>query len=180
MEQLRASTGRGRARSTAIKVALMALGVAVGMGCGGTPPPVALPAPSSGRFLTLEEQQALSRGQLEQYCRMLDQYLDSVRTDITAARSMADSLAVVSDSLTTAHQELNLEMQRLQGQVQRLKSMRKGPTQYVVQEGDTLMKLAGLFYGSSAEWRKIYNANKAVIDDPAAPLKAGIKITVPQ
>lgn len=175
-----ARTGRGRARSSVVMGALLALGMAVGIGCGGTPPPVELPAPSSGRYLTLEEQHALSRGQLEQYCRMLDQYLDSVRTDITSARRMADSLSLASDSLNTAHQELNLEMQRLQGQVQRLKSMRKGPTSYVVQDGDTLMKLAGLFYGSSADWRKIYNANKDVIDDPAAPLKAGVKITVPQ
>jgi nucleoid-associated protein YgaU len=175
-----AGTGRSRVRSSVMMGALLALGVAVGIGCGGTPPPVELPVPSSGRFLTLEEQHALGRGQLEQYCRMLDQFLDSVRTDITLARRMADSLSVVSDSLNTAHQELNLEMQRLQGQVQRLKSMRKGPTSYIVQDGDTLMKLAALFYGSSAEWRKIYNANKDVIDDPAAPLKAGLKITVPQ
>jgi nucleoid-associated protein YgaU len=160
--------------------ALLLLGTALGIGCGGTPPPVALPTPSSGRFLTLEEQHALSRGQLDQYCRMLDQYLDSVRADVSLARHMADSLAVVSDSLNSAQSELNLEMQRLQGQVQRLKSMRKGPTQYVVQEGDTLMKLATLFYGTSSEWRKIYNVNKELIDDPASPLKAGLKITIPQ
>ena len=40
-------------------------------GCGA-PPPVELPSPDSGRFLTLEEQQALSEAQLKGYCQMLD------------------------------------------------------------------------------------------------------------
>jgi nucleoid-associated protein YgaU len=171
---------RGRARAAGILGAAGVLIAGLGIGCGGSRPAVELPSPASGRFLTLEEQQALDRGQLETYCRMLDQHLDSLRAEIELARGMADSLTTVSDSLNTVHSELNLEMQKLQGQVQRLKSMRKGPTQYVVQDGDTLMKLSSLFYGSSAEWRKIYTANRELIDDPAAPLKAGLKITIPQ
>jgi nucleoid-associated protein YgaU len=160
--------------------AALVLGLGLLIGCGGARPPVELPSPSSGRFLSLDEQRALSRGQLTQYCGMLDDYLDSLRIDIELARHMADSLGTLSDSLNGAHSELNLELQRLQGQVGRLKSMRKGPTQYVVQDGDTLMKLATLFYGTSSEWRKIYNANREQISDPAAPLPAGLKLTIPQ
>lgn len=37
---------------------------------------------------------------------------------------------------------------------------------YVVKKGDSLWKIAKLFYGKGSEWKKIYNANKDKIKNP--------------
>ncbi|MFH1143368.1 MAG: hypothetical protein V1774_02350, partial [Candidatus Eisenbacteria bacterium] len=134
-------------------------------GCGRAPR-VELPHPDSGRFLTLEEQRALSSGQLREYCSLLDDYLESLRGDIDLARALGDSLDVVADSLQKEQVRLSGESRRLEREVAELKARRTGGTVYVVKGGDTLTGLANLFYGSTAEWRKIYEANKENIEDP--------------
>jgi LysM repeat protein len=52
------------------------------------------------------------------------------------------------------------------------------PRTYVVREGDTLASISRKFYKSSGRWKKIRDANKSVIDDPAK-LKPGMTITLP-
>jgi LysM repeat protein len=52
------------------------------------------------------------------------------------------------------------------------------PRTYVVREGDTLASIARKFYKSTGRWKKILNANKGVIDDPAK-LKPGMTLTIP-
>jgi nucleoid-associated protein YgaU len=47
---------------------------------------------------------------------------------------------------------------------------------YVVEEGDTLTKIASQFLGSESEWRRIAEANG--IDDPAQ-LRAGQRLSIP-
>jgi LysM repeat protein len=49
---------------------------------------------------------------------------------------------------------------------------------YVVQEGDTLASISRKFYKSSGRWKKIRDANKSAIDDPAK-LKPGMTLTIP-
>jgi nucleoid-associated protein YgaU len=49
---------------------------------------------------------------------------------------------------------------------------------YIVKAGDTLSDIAKTFYGKSSLWRKIYDANKDVIDDPDA-VKPGTTIRIP-
>lgn len=49
---------------------------------------------------------------------------------------------------------------------------------YVVKSGDTLSSIAKSFYGKSALWRKIYEANVNVIED-ADNLKPGVTIRIP-
>lgn len=49
---------------------------------------------------------------------------------------------------------------------------------YVVREGDTLASISRKFYKSSGRWKKIQNANKNLIDDPAK-LKPGMTLTIP-
>jgi LysM repeat protein len=49
---------------------------------------------------------------------------------------------------------------------------------YVVREGDTLASISRKFYKSSARWKKIQNANKNLIDNPAK-LKPGMTLTIP-
>ena len=52
------------------------------------------------------------------------------------------------------------------------------PHTYVVREGDTLASISRKFYKSSGRWKKIRDANKSLIDDPAK-LKPGMTITIP-
>lgn len=52
------------------------------------------------------------------------------------------------------------------------------PHTYVVRDGDTLASISRKFYKSSGRWRKIRDANKNVIADPAK-LKAGMTLTIP-
>ncbi|RDJ93504.1 LysM domain-containing protein, partial [Lacticaseibacillus rhamnosus] len=52
------------------------------------------------------------------------------------------------------------------------------PHTYVVREGDTLASISRKFYKSSGRWKKIRDANKHVINDPAK-LKPGMTLTIP-
>ena len=52
------------------------------------------------------------------------------------------------------------------------------PRTYVVREGDTMASISRKFYKSSGRWKKIRDANKSVIDDPAK-LKPGMTLTIP-
>jgi len=53
-----------------------------------------------------------------------------------------------------------------------------GPRTYVVREGDTLASISRKFYKSSGRWKKIRDANKNSIEDPAK-LKPGMTLTIP-
>lgn len=55
------------------------------------------------------------------------------------------------------------------------------PGTYTVQAGDTLSKIAQKFYGDGSEqsWRKIYDANKAVIGPDPNQLQVGMILTIP-
>jgi len=53
-----------------------------------------------------------------------------------------------------------------------------GPRTYVVREGDTLASISRKFYKSTGRWKKIRDANRNVLDDPAK-LKPGMTLTIP-
>ena len=53
-----------------------------------------------------------------------------------------------------------------------------GAHTYVVQEGDTLASISRKFYKSSGRWKKIRDANRSAIPDPAK-LKPGTTLTIP-
>ena len=61
---------------------------------------------------------------------------------------------------------------------ERRKNQASRPDVYVVQEGDTLYKIAMQFYGRSSAWRAIREANKATISTDGR-VKAGQKIVLP-
>ncbi|MBW4598391.1 MAG: LysM peptidoglycan-binding domain-containing protein [Calothrix sp. FI2-JRJ7] len=54
-------------------------------------------------------------------------------------------------------------------------------TQYTVQPGDTLSKIAEKFYGDGSEisWRKIYEANRAVIGNDPNQITVGMILVIP-
>jgi nucleoid-associated protein YgaU len=168
-----------RARGIGSLLGVLLVGLAMLSACG-SPPPVELPDPASGQYLTLDQQRGLSREQLGQYCRMLDDYNATLHSDMQLAKQLSDSLVTVIDSLNTVQSELSRETKRLNADVSRLRQGRTGSIEYVTREGDTLMKLAGIFYDSNAEWRRIYNANQDKIQDAGAPLPPGLKLSIPQ
>ena len=49
---------------------------------------------------------------------------------------------------------------------------------YVVRDGDTLASISRKFYKSSGHWKKIRDANRSVVVDPAK-LKPGQTLTIP-
>lgn len=57
-------------------------------------------------------------------------------------------------------------------------SPRSGKT-YLVQKGDTLQKISQKFYGTTRQWRKIYDANRAKIKGGPDKLAVGTKLTIP-
>jgi LysM repeat protein len=58
------------------------------------------------------------------------------------------------------------------------KKPNNAPRTYAVRQGDTLASISRKFYKSSGRWKKIRDANKGVIDDPAK-LKPGTTLTIP-
>jgi nucleoid-associated protein YgaU len=50
---------------------------------------------------------------------------------------------------------------------------------YTVREGDTLSRIAKVFYGDEGGYLKIYEANKDVIGPDMDKLKAGMELTIP-
>ena len=57
-------------------------------------------------------------------------------------------------------------------------AMPKHPPTYVVQEGDTLYRIAVRFYGRLSAWKRIRDANKAIISNDGR-VRAGDTITLP-
>jgi nucleoid-associated protein YgaU len=55
---------------------------------------------------------------------------------------------------------------------------KKAPRTYIVRQGDTLQKVSKQFYGTTKNWQRIYQANRATIKDPNR-ISVGMKLTIP-
>jgi nucleoid-associated protein YgaU len=51
---------------------------------------------------------------------------------------------------------------------------------YTVVKGDSLSRIAKSLYGNANKWRKIYDANKAVIGNNPDLIKPGQVLTIPE
>ncbi len=155
------------------------LGVTI-CGCGGTHAAVELPDPRQGKFLTIEEQQALKTEEIDTYCTMLNEYLDELRDEIAFATYLRDSLSTTISDLNGEHSALNREKRNIQKALRDKKTQRREVTEYITKDGDTLMTLSTLFYGSAAHWRKIFKANEDKVADPGKEFEAGITLKIPK
>ena len=54
-----------------------------------------------------------------------------------------------------------------------------GPRSHTVVSGDTLAKMARIYYGNSGQWPKILEANKGTLEDPTK-LKIGMVLVIPE
>ncbi len=52
-------------------------------------------------------------------------------------------------------------------------------SQHTVAKGETLASIADKAYGNRSSWKRIYDANKAVIGANPSALKVGMKLTIP-
>ena len=50
---------------------------------------------------------------------------------------------------------------------------------YVVQKGDTLQKISEEMYGTAKKWKRIFEANKDILDDPDQ-IRVGQKLIIPE
>jgi nucleoid-associated protein YgaU len=149
-------------------------------GCGGTTrAAVELPHPNTSVFLSLGEQQALDSASLEEYCGLLNGYLEELRGEIELAKHYTDSLNVEMERLNAEHSRINREKRDIQKELRLLKGKREGRMTYETKEGDTLMTLSTLFYGNAAQWRKIFQENEDKVEDPGKPLPVGTKLVIP-
>ncbi len=172
-------TNRRRAGLAAVLMVAVWGVVGVFAGCSQGPK-VELPDPVTGEFLSLEDQRALNSSQLSTYCQMLNDHLASLRSDIELAYALKDSLDQRYEDQNGQHAELNTATRTLERKLKNRKLARETDTAYVTQSGDTLMKLASLFYGSAAEWRKIYDVNSDLIEDPGEVLPTGLRLRIPK
>jgi nucleoid-associated protein YgaU len=58
-------------------------------------------------------------------------------------------------------------------------SSSKSGKSYTVKKGDTLQEISQKFYGTTRQWRKIYDANRSRIKGGPDKLTVGTKLTIP-
>jgi nucleoid-associated protein YgaU len=95
---------------------------------------------------------------------------------VTAASALQLAKAPPADSSPVAELRTNPDRLRASGPI--AAEPATPPRTYVVQDGDTLEKIAEKQYGDPKRWVKIYTANNEVLRD-GRPLKAGMELQIP-
>jgi len=155
-------------------VALVLL-VAVALVTGCAPAITRTADPSEGDFYTEEEYQKLKKDQREAYCADLlaayGQAQDCVEesgADLSRERAAIGDLEDALAGLTPQLMSLRSEVEGLQSQIAYFEGL---PRMYTVEKGDFLYKISGMeeVYADPLKWKRIYRANKDVIDSFSDP-----------
>jgi nucleoid-associated protein YgaU len=151
-------------------VTAMALLVAVALVAGCAPGVTRMVDPSKGDFYTEEEYQKLKKDQREAYCEnLLDAYREA-QGCVADASSALDRENKAIDDLNAALAKLRPQLLGLRNEVKDLQSQiayfEGLPKVYTVKRGDFLYKISGMdeIYADPLKWKRIYRANKDVID----------------
>jgi len=159
-------------RKFAIAMVLLVAGALV-TGCA--PGVTRMADPSDGDFYTEEEYQKLKKDQREAYCAdLLSAYGDAqdcVAESGDALDGERTAIAALETSLADIRPQLmglRSEVEGLQSQIAYFEGL---PRMYMVEKGDFLSKISGLeeVYADPMKWKRIYRANKDVIDGFADP-----------
>ena len=108
----------------------------------------------------------------------------AISADIAKLREEEKDETETGPSLLPARTKADIEKREAakaaeqKRQEEALASATKRPQTYVVQEGDTLYRIAVRFYGRLSAWKIIRDANKAIISNDGR-VRAGDKITLP-
>ena len=166
----------------------------IGSGCGK--PVLRLADASLGDYYTEKEYKKLSKEQREEYCQELANQRENYEAEIADAREALDAIQrstsarrAESDSLRAlaARLEERVEAERSRGRTPR-GEIPGAPTpapsktgSYVVKQGDSLWRISGRAetLGRSAEWARLYQANRDRIADPDR-IYPGQEIQIPR
>ena len=108
----------------------------------------------------------------------------NISADIARLREEEKTELEAGPSLLPARKKEDVEIREAEKDAQQkreealLAAMPKHPQTYVVQEGDTLYRIAVRFYGRLSAWKKIRDANKAIVSNDGR-VRAGDTITLP-
>jgi nucleoid-associated protein YgaU len=136
--------------------------------------------PRKGEYYTNDEILKLSRGDRDDYCEMLENYLDELREDTGFFEHRVDSLSTALDTLRAQSLRLSSDLRDLNTELRDLRLRRNSIQSYVVQENDNLRDIAKLVYGDPTRWKAIYDANRDKIKSEDAPLAPGTKLKIPR
>lgn len=100
---------------------------------------------------------------------------DARQSTAGSAREVDATLQLAVDSDANATAILRTSPERLQ----QAAASEAAVSHYVVEEGDTLEKIALKYYGRADQWRKIYAANNVLLRG-GRPLKPGMKLEIPE
>ena len=182
---------------------LASLGIALSSGCGK--PVLRIADPSLGDYYTDREVRKLRSEQREEYCSQLAEQDSSYRAakadlngalaEIEARRAVAtaaaDSLTRLADSLVMRVQEERAAATAPAGYTVQRGGKYSGKDRFVavawvggrhkVVEGESLWRIAAdpAAYGDGRQWRRIYEANRDAIRDPAL-IHPGQELRIPQ
>jgi len=154
-------------RKLVVSVALL---VAVALVTGCAPGVTRTADPTDGDFYTEEEYQKLKKDQREAYCaNLLEAYRDAEACIDEASANLDKESEAISDlesalaDLRPRLMGLKSEVEGLQGQIAYFEGL---PRVYTVEKGDFLYKISGMeeVYADPLKWKRIYRANKHVID----------------
>ena len=100
---------------------------------------------------------------------------DARQSTAGSAREVDATLQLAVDSDADATAILHTSPERLQ----QAAASAAPASHHVVEEGDTLEKIALKYYGRADQWRKIYAANNVLLRG-GRPLKPGMKLEIPE
>ena len=102
------------------------------------------------------------------------------KVDVNKLQASREAAAAAAEAAAKIEEEQRLAEEKAKAEaaakVKQAEAAR--PKTYVVQEGDTLYKIAIKFYNRTSAWREIQNANKTAISMDGR-VKAGQKIVLP-
>ena len=107
-----------------------------------------------------------------------------IAADVATLRAEEKSELLTGPSILPARKKEDVEKRDAEREAERKRkeaeaaSVPKHPQTYVVQEGDTLYRIAVRFYGRLSAWKKIRDANKTIISNDGR-VRAGDTITLP-
>ena len=153
----------------------MVLLVAVALVTGCAPGVTRMADPAGGDFYTEEEYQKLSGDQREAYCADLLAAYGDAKDCVSESGDALDAESAAIADLESTLSELRPQLMGLRSEVDALQSQiayfEGLPKVYTVQKGDFLYKIAGMdeIYADPLKWKRIYRANKDVIDGFSNP-----------
>jgi nucleoid-associated protein YgaU len=175
---MRASRTVTASRALALTLAAGLLGgLLAGCATGPVPP---MKDPARGEFYTGSEMTRLPAADRDRYCSWMENRLQELKENRRLLQIRRDSLSVAADTLRGQEIKVSSRTRELSVRVRELRLREKATNTYIVATGDNLRKISRTVYGDGAHFKEIYEANKAIIGEENAELKAGTRLTIPR